>query len=266
MTATTVLQLTDLHLLADDGGTVNQVPTRATFLEVLAACRGTGLVFDHLILTGDLAHDESREAYGTLRDLLAPMRCRVQIIPGNHDNRCFIRETFADGKASGPPDDSVTFSVGAGRWRLIGLDTQIPGEVAGAVSDPQLVWLQSELHAHRYAPTIVFLHHPPLAIQPEWVARMGLRNQDSVREILHAAPQVRVVSAGHIHRDSSVRDGAFDVFCTPSTAYQYRRQDESVVLDPLPPGFRIFQLRDDGYETKVIRLPVLGYPAGRAEP
>lgn len=267
MAPTHVLQLTDLHLFADGSGTVNRVPTRRTFIEVLEACRATDLIFDHVILTGDLAQDESRGAYLTLRDLVATLGSpsRLLLIPGNHDSRQFIRDVFPENMPPGGQDDPITFSVGAGAWRLIGLDTQIPGETAGSVDEQQLDWLRQELAADDGAPTIVFMHHPPLPFPTSsvWLERMGLRNQDAVLEILRAAPQVRAISAGHIHQEFSHREGIIDVLTAPSTAYQYKKDGARVVLDPLPPGFRIFRLRDDGYETHVIRLPALNHPAER---
>jgi len=260
-TKTHVLQLTDLHLLADEEGTVNQVPTRKALVEVIATCRATGLNFDHLILTGDLAHDEARDTYRVLRDLVTPLGIPFQIIPGNHDCRRFIREAFPE--FPGSADEPITFSVPAGSWRLIGIDSQIPGISAGEVNPDQLEWLRNELEKHADAPTLVFVHHPPLPIESEWVQRMGLRNQDKVLKILQAAPQVRAISSGHIHRAASIRAGGIDVFCTPSTAYQYDKKDGSVVLDPLPPGCRVFSLGADGYETDVLRTPRLDYPAGK---
>jgi 3',5'-cyclic-AMP phosphodiesterase len=264
VTPANVLQLTDLHLFADEHGTMNQVPTRNTFVEVLDACRATGLVFEQVVFTGDLAQDESLEAYRCIRDLVtewvAPSR--IQLIPGNHDSRRFIREAFPESTPAGGEEDPITFSVAAGAWRLIGVDTLIPGESAGIVDEAQLDWLRRELASHEGAPTLVFMHHPPVpGLRGEWLERMGLRNQDAVLDILRAAPQVRAVSSGHLHHELCIHAGAFEVLVAPSTAYQYARRDGSVVLDPLPPGFRTFTLRDERYETTVGRVNKLNYPA-----
>lgn len=265
MTVINVLQLTDPHLFADGDARLNDVPTRDAFVEVLAACRETGIAFDQVILTGDLAQDEELETYRVLRGLMVDFGAPTQLIPGNHDSRAFMREVFPESVRLGADADPVIFSIGLGAWRLIGIDTQIPGQSAGFVDDNQLEWLRGELDAHTGDPTLVFMHHPPLAIHSVWLDRMGLRNQGAVLEILRAAPQVRAISAGHIHQELSVRDGAIDVLATPSTAYQYKGRANTVVLDPVPPGFRIFRFEGDTYDSSVIRLPTLRYPAARPE-
>ncbi len=68
---TKILQLTDLHLFADPSIRLNGIPTRETLHEVLRFIINGSHDFEHLIITGDLAHDDSLEAYEALSDTLA---------------------------------------------------------------------------------------------------------------------------------------------------------------------------------------------------
>ena len=142
--STRILQLTDLHLFTETEATLRGVPTRKSLVDVLQFIRG-GIEageqdYDCLVITGDVAHDEQATTYAALSDLLSKMlgelgeQCLV--IPGNHDNRDGIRQVFTQ---SGLADNrKICFSREVGGWRLIGLDSQLAGEVGGHIDSQHL--------------------------------------------------------------------------------------------------------------------------------
>jgi 3',5'-cyclic AMP phosphodiesterase CpdA len=91
---------------------------------------------DLLVLTGDTAHDAARETYLSVRELVSELLgaewvLRLRIIPGNHDDRGWLRDVFCE-QACGPAG-RITFQIERCDWNVIGLDSQRPGELPGSL-------------------------------------------------------------------------------------------------------------------------------------
>ncbi len=261
---TEIVQLSDLHLFADPAQRLKGVPTRAALQEVLRfindGMEAGRWNFEWMILSGDLTHDERRETYVALREMLGDWVSRCSLLPGNHDDRELLREVFPS--AGEPGREYLGFSLETGPWRLMGLDSHLPGQVIGRVDSRQLDWLRAELRAHA-GPAVVFLHHPPFSVRSEWIDELGLRNAEEVLQALADSGRVRAVSCGHVHQSYATHALGMQLFTCPSTAIQFQPNTDVLVPDPVPPGFRIFRLRDRHWETEVVRLPELKYPPER---
>ncbi|MFV1967643.1 MAG: phosphodiesterase [Pirellulaceae bacterium] len=256
------MQLTDLHLTADPNARLKGIPTHAALIDALQFIDDrwgtTAPVFDAIVITGDLAHDEKLETYQELRTLLGRHLERCYFLPGNHDDRQWIRQVFGDSVAQDHP--FITFSVGMGGWRLIGLDSHVKGEVPGYVGREQVEWLADQLQRHAQEPTILFIHHPPFPIQSVWLDEIGLQDPDALMEVVRSHPQVRVISAGHVHQEYDGQVEGIRVLTTPSTGLQFTPRLDEPDYAHIPPGFRVFSLEGDRCHTRVIRLPHLKYP------
>ncbi len=248
---TRIIQITDLHLFADPAAELKGICTRERLERVLGALREELPRAELLIVTGDLAHDERAETYTALRELLADWLPRVRVLPGNHDDRGFMRQVFGDIVVRA--GERNVFADSLANWRLIGLDSQIPGAVAGELGAVQLAWLETQLALPQ--PTLLFLHHPPVPVGSPWLDQIGLTDAAALWQLLARFPQVKLLCTGHIHQEMTVRHGSVLVLTTPSTAVQFQPETESLVVDDLPPGYRILQLEDDGnVRTRVIRV------------
>ncbi len=261
--AARILQLTDLHLFCDRETRLKNVPTLLSFLDVWEVLKASLDSFDQIIVTGDLTHDERLETYESLRELLQPVLARCRMIPGNHDHRGHMRQVFpelvaADGDTSG--SHPLTFSTDCQGWRLIGLDSQIPAEVAGRIEAGQLEWLRAELANHSGQPTMLFMHHPPISVDSEWLDRIGLQDAQAFQDLVCASHQVRAVCAGHVHHEFQGRLGQAEVLTSPSTAIQFLPASDDPVYELVAPGFRMIELDGDSYRTNVARLPSVKYP------
>jgi Icc protein len=252
-----ILQLTDLHLMADPNAVLREVCTRDSLIDVLQLAKdrsqSEGWHFDNVIITGDLTHDEQVESYAALRDLLGDWVPRCRLIPGNHDDRALIRQVFpelvpADG-------EFINFSVEAAGWRLIGLDSHVDGEVFGRIGETQLRWLRNELTACVTQPTILFVHHPQVPVKSAWLDQIGMQDADALLEVVRSFSQIRAISAGHVHQEFAVTLDGVEIVTTPSTGVQFRPREDELVCDTISPGFRIFRLAENDFETQVIRLP-----------
>ncbi len=249
--AATIVQLSDLHLYQNRDGLLAGVPTWNTFESVLADVQRRHGTLDYLVLTGDLAQDEALATYFMLREALAAWAGRYRIIPGNHDDREMLREAFPD---LFPRDaGTLNFVVHTGGWKIIGLDSHIPGEVRGCVDGAQLEWLKRELEQSASAPALLFVHHPPVPIDVAWIDELGLEQAAGLVQMVEATPAVKVVCAGHVHQEFSGRIGEAAMYTTPSTCVQFGARAEKS-FDTKMAGYRSFTLTADGYHTEVHRL------------
>ena len=250
-----ILQLSDPHLLSEPDARLRAVPVYRSFRHVIRHLEEQSPVFDWAILTGDLAHDEKRDTYELLKRTLVEKFGNWRIIPGNHDSRDFIRQVFPE--MCGTGRDRVNFSVEAAGWKLVGLDSHLPGSVSGRVGRRQLEWLRQELDADPGAPTVLFIHHPPIPVGSLWLDRIGLEDAEHFRLVVAEAPQVQLVLCGHVHHEFRGRLGQAEVLAAPSTAFQFLPKGETPVFDPVPPGARILELHGSRWRTRVVRLPEL---------
>lgn len=248
-----ILQLSDLHLLADPEGRVRGVSTGKTFEQVLDLVREQYSDCSRIVITGDLAQDELHATYVVLRERLGELLDRCLVLPGNHDDRVSLVEMFG---ARTPADDGqIAFSVQSGDWRLIGLDSHDHGKTSGRLTDTQLSWLDSALARDTERPTIVFLHHPPVPIASPWLDKIGLAPSESFLEIIDRALHAKVVAVGHIHQEFVAQVSGTLVVSAPSTAFQFRPRVRSMQFDSLAPGFRVYELDGHALSTYVVRLP-----------
>lgn len=250
-----ILQLSDPHLLSDPDSRHRNVPTYRSFRRVLRHLDSQVSGFDWVILTGDLAHDEQRETYRLLRRTLEERSTPWRMIPGNHDCRALMREVFPEMTGSGR--DSFGFCLDLPGWKLVGLDSRLPGSASGRVGRRQVNWLRKELEAGSGVPTILFIHHPPVPVGCPWLDRIGLEDAGQLRSVVEAAPQVQLVLCGHVHHEFRGRLGEVEVLSAPSTAFQFVPQGEVPVFDPAPPGARILELDGSRWRTRVVRVPEL---------
>lgn len=259
-----ILQLSDLHLLADKSALLKGINPWESLQRLLLTIRSRGVEFDHVVLTGDLTHDGLQQSYEHLAKALEPWSDRTWVIPGNHDDRALVTRYFARPQGGVSLDvpssetDSVsigrvTFSCAAGPWRLIGLDTLVPGELRGEVGERQLAWLSAELNEHSTAPTLIFLHHPPVEVRSAWLDKIGLTDRAALTRLIAAFPQVKLICCGHIHQEFTAELNQASVLAAPATSVQFKPGTETLVVDDRPPGYRIIRLTGNGFETEVTR-------------
>lgn len=231
--------------------------TRARFDRVMAAVRTGFQDADRLVVTGDLTHDEQLQTYEILRTLLADWFPRLRVIPGNHDDRNLMRQVF--GERIHLLNGRNTFVDTVGAWKLIGMDSHVPGELHGELAPDQLQWLDRELDANPEQPVCLFLHHPPVLVNCPWLDRIALQDAKEFLAILERHSNARLVCCGHIHQERTVIDRTTSICTTPSTGVQFRPETEVLEVDVAPPGFRIIDLHDDGrVQTRVVRVDVAG--------
>ena len=241
---TTLIQFTDLHWYADAATDYRGCNTRRSFGRVLDAARPR-LPVDALLMTGDLVDDGSPAGYAALADLLAPLGIPALCIPGNHD------APTALAALSGRAHMRVGGQHRLGRWLICLLNSFLPDDARGQLSPAQLDGLDRalarEAQGHGGRHVLVALHHQPMPVGSRWLDGVGLQQPAALWTVLDRHPNVRAVVFGHVHQEFDAQRGPIRVLGTPSTCAQFLRHSDDFALDPaLGPGYRWFELGDDG--------------------
>jgi 3',5'-cyclic AMP phosphodiesterase CpdA len=207
---------------------------------------------DAILVSGDLAEHGTPEQYRLAADEIGRLGVPFHALPGNHDDRATMRAAFAIPGAGAAPID---YAVDLGPLRLVVIDSTIPGEDRGNFEPEQLAWLDAELAATPEQPTIVAMHHPPLATAiADWDGvNLPTEERRALAEVIGRHPQVRAIVGGHLHRVATSALAGRPVLAAPSTFLQARPDfvAETVDLYGGAPGFALHALRDGELSTQV---------------
>ena len=201
-----------------------------------------------MLATGDLVHDDGAAAYERLARRFATLERDIYCIAGNHDDQLAFAQC----------DHAVLHRVrhlDIGAWRIVFLDSTIPDEDGGALTDGELAALDAALAGAAESNILVCMHHPPVSVGSVWMDRMRLANPEDLLERLHAHGRVRAVVFGHIHQAFDTRIEGIRMLGAPSTCVQFAPGTSAFGLDAQPPGLRWLRLHDDGrIETDIHRV------------
>ena len=88
-------QITDLHVMPKGQLAYGRVDTAGMLRKAVAQLNRLDPRPDAVVITGDLADKGEPVAYQHLREILAALRLRYFVIPGNHDRMAEFRSAFA---------------------------------------------------------------------------------------------------------------------------------------------------------------------------
>jgi Icc protein len=236
-----LLQVTDTHLFADESGELYGVQTWKSFRAVLDAAREIAHPgYDGILVTGDVAEDGRRETYERFREEMSSWGVPVLCIPGNHENRELMTEIL------GRPPFQYAGARDFGDWRVVMLESHVPGKDHGEISESELARLERELSTASDSHVLVCVHHQVMPVGSPWLDGVGLRNHETVLALLERHDNVRGVLFGHVHQASDRLHGELHVMSTPSTCAQFTPFTRTAVMDLRPPGFRWLELTPTG--------------------
>jgi 3',5'-cyclic-AMP phosphodiesterase len=245
-----VAQISDLHLFADERQDLLGWNTWKSLDVILQRLMALNPLPEIILLTGDLSQDETEGAYQRVIDRLTPLGIPTYWLPGNHDHVATM-----DRVLNQPPiyPDKV---LERGGWKLLLLNSNVPGQVHGELSGESLQWLSARLsETPDNQPTLIALHHPPFWVGSPWLDQSGLQNTAEFLEIIDRCPQVRLVLFGHIHQEFEHKRHTVTYLSAPSTCIQFMPRSDSFALDDARPGFRLLRLHSSGqFETNVYRV------------
>jgi 3',5'-cyclic AMP phosphodiesterase CpdA len=202
-----ILHLSDTHLFGDHTLHHGVVDTRAALRRVLDRAAALDAV-DVVVASGDLSDDGSPESYRRLRTELDPWAkargASVVYAMGNHDLRDGFEAVIG----------ARTGVTAVGGYRIVHLDSSVPGFGYGEVDAGQLEWLRSTLAGPAEHGTVVVLHHPPVPASTPLLATLELQHPAAILEVC-AAADVRLILSGHYHHGLAAEAAGIPVVVAP---------------------------------------------------
>ena len=242
-----LIQITDTHIFGTTDKRLAGTDTRATLARVLEKVSDSNDI-SYLVVTGDVSMDGSVDSYEWIREQLESTSLPFSVLPGNHDDMSNWLLSFASCQR-------FPSILRRGSWKLVFLDTQIPGEEYGGISSDTLEFLGREVTSEDGAYLAIFVHHPPLKIGSDWIDSVGLNFGRKEFLNLVSPQKVRLVVAGHVHQTSELEFFGAKIVTTPSTCVQFMPGAQKFALDDNRPGYRLISLFEDGnVKTQVVRV------------
>lgn len=252
-----ILQFTDLHLIADPNADYKGFNSQKDFDAVLATAQSNLELWppDAIVLTGDLVQDDSQAAYERLAAQAASWQVPVFCLPGNHDVTEFFTEILPSATVSIAGGHTLPQRSGnnqysnkqSSQWRIIMLDTTQANNVAGHIRTDELARLEQELIEHCDKAVLICMHHPAVDIGSAWLDEIGLRNAKAFWTIIKRQQDqynhIQGVLCGHIHQALDTQKHGIPVMGSPSTSRQFKPQAEQFAVHDIQPGFRQLILR-----------------------
>jgi Icc protein len=236
-----IVQLTDTHLCKMQGGTLLGMDTDHSLQSVIDLVKAQRPTMDLLLGTGDLSDQGALEAYRRLQEYFAQLTEANCWLPGNHDDRANMTAVV---------DNPLRLcrEIRLGRWQVLMLDSQVPGEVGGELGPAELAFLEEALAAavkdELYS--LVCLHHQPVKIGCEWLDEQMVADASEFFSLLDRFPGVRGVLWGHVHQQVDRLHGDIQLMATPSTCVQFAPGSAGFKADSAAPGYRWLELLPDG--------------------
>ena len=243
-----VVQLTDSHIFADAQQRLLGVDTLASLNAVIDLVQAECAQIDLVLATGDITQDASAQGYQRFIEAVSRLPGPCHWIPGNHDDALLMAEL-------GDKHDLNRDWVDIGAWRVVLLDSSVPGQVHGTLGPQQLSLLDQALASAGARHVLICLHHHPVPMGSDWMEPLGLQDAAQWISRLDTDQRVRGVVWGHMDQELHQQRGAVQLLASPSTCVQFAVASADFATDSLAPGYRWLRLYDDGrLETAISRL------------
>ena len=242
----TIAQITDLHVTTDKDP-LNSKRNEKRLRAVLRSIHALQPRPIAIIASGDLVDRGEPEEYAQLQAILRDVELPIHMGLGNHDKRAPFLAAYPDTPTDGA--GFVQYAVDIGGLRVIMLDTLDEESGDGAFCVDRADWLKRTLDQAPDAPTIIVLHHPPIASGIQW---MDPKPDDAwvlnLAGALKDRKQVLTAICGHTHRAFHGVLGGHVFSASPATSIQLtlnltpvdmRVPDGREILVDEPPGYTL---------------------------
>ena len=235
-----ILIFSDIHLTTDGKRIIGLDPIERLQLALSHALDNHSDA-EHIVFSGDLAHDADPKAYLSLKKLTENIKIPIIFMMGNHDKR----EPFSQIFPNVDFDDNgfLKSRLSSNSHELIFLDTlcdpiSSSNEHAGLLCSQRLAWLDTQLGRVKKKKVIIFMHHPAFRVGFRAMDRIRLANSKSFFSVLDRYKNVIHIISGHIHRTISGHVNGYGFSIFKSTCHQMPMQCESdnVKLSTAEPG------------------------------
>lgn len=220
-----LLHLSDTHVLREGALHLGRVDTRAQLRAALTrfdALRD----LDAVVVSGDCSDDGTEDSYRFLADTVggfaAARGAATVYAVGNHDDRATFARILGNGVGGAAPAphggqaSAVDAVLDVAGYRLIVLDTQVPGQGDGAI-DPARVEHAAAALREAGRPAVVVLHHPPVPATDRLTHVFELDAPERLLPLVGTG-LVRAFLCGHYHHALSASFHGVPVHVAPGVA------------------------------------------------
>ncbi|HLQ85639.1 MAG TPA: metallophosphoesterase [Salinisphaeraceae bacterium] len=232
-----LIQITDMHLRGEADAIVHGWHVNRAWRRIRDDAIQRHADAALWVLTGDLVEDESVRGYARLDADLAALPAPILALAGNHDDPAAMQKHLRHAR--------VHADYHLGGWHLYALNSHVAGTDGGCLDTGQLEWLQQAL-TRRPEPSVLFLHHPPVALASRWLDAISLQNGAAFRQLVQSQPQIAAVICGHAHQAFATHIGSAHCWGTPATMRQFKPRATEFALDTVAPGYRVIHLYPNG--------------------
>ena len=234
-----LIQFTDTHLYGSAEQALRGIATWPTLRATLMHAASGIAAADAILVTGDLVQDDPA-GYTLFRELFAPLGKRVLCIPGNHDDPVAMQTALYAAPFQ------YCGEYGDDKWRVVLLDSFLPGSAAGQLTKSTLQQLDAALTAADGRHVLICLHHHPVPMRSRWLDTVGLTNAEDFFAVVDRHASVRGILWGHVHQAYDALRNGVRLLATPSTCAQFLPGADDFAIDSKPPAYRLLQLNSNG--------------------
>ena len=239
MTTLRITHFTDPHLYGSETESLRGVATLPALTATLANAQAGEWPPDAVLVTGDIVQDDPA-GYTHFRRVFGSLGMPVLCLPGNHDEPKAMRRAL-----QGHPFVTGGY-VDMGPWRIVLLDSSVPGSASGRLGPQSLADLEQALSGARGRHCLVCLHHHPVAMSSRWLDEVALENPAEFLQVIDRHTNVRAIVWGHVHQAFDGLRKGVRLLATPATCTQFVPHADEFAVDRRPPGYRTLELRPDG--------------------
>jgi Icc protein len=250
-----VVHISDFHLSSRPDEQVNGAFPFENLKKAIGEIQRQNPKPDLVVLGGDLFEEGEKADYKTVFELFDELQVPVHTALGNHDHLPTLKKT---GRAQ---ENAATgyYSFDQSGHHFVILYSAGTGKPHGRLEEEQLLWLNADLHAHRFKPVLIFLHHPPFDIGIPWLDKIRLLNAESFWEIIPPfASNILGVFVSHLHIAVACRYRQILLASTPGVCWQYAGGADAAksALSDEPPGFNLIDIGKSQLSVRTVRFPV----------
>ena len=242
-----LLQITDMHLMAERGGTLLNMDTDDSLEAVVDTAVKRAHEPHALLITGDIAGDGSAAAYSRLEQALKPLGAPSVWLPGNHDG-CSQAHV---------PTERFSRSLTTPHWHVVMLNSQVEDQVGGHLAAQELEALSAAVDTATTTQRhlLVALHHPLHALGCAWLDPQRVDNASVFMTEVGRCQKSVVVISGHVHQANDLTVEGSRCLTSPSTCIQFEPGQANFKVHDIAPGYRWLTLHQNGdLETAVVRV------------
>lgn len=229
-----LLHLTDLHISKDPSADENVRFEKAlSFIsknKEAINCKG-------IVVTGDVTHHGEQECYAYFFSQMDRLQIPYHVFHGNHDDphnmQHLLHQALYYRDLSQLSDNN---------WSLVRVNTVVPGEDYGLISDSELRMLERTLQSQRDKKFALFLHHHPVKVGTPLVDSCMLQNAHDFLSLCMDY-NVQLIAAGHAHTPSQQRSGQIFISIAPALCYQWENGTAEVRKSSVS-GFSVVSLSE----------------------